>query len=253
MPGVLGDVDELDRRAAISALTVGRPHRGRRLRRSSAWPSPVLQPARHEQQERQPRVWQLQSIDATVIRRSPGAVQPATRSVWFGVDAAAAVGSRPVDPRAPGRWSEWITIDWAFWSAAGSFLRASANARPSAVSSGLSRSCKRLWVTSRARASARRTSRGRSPRPRPGRGSRPPRGAARAATGTGRGPSTNRAISRASRSACARRFGDGALRSAADGRQLRAESSAIDGSAASLAAGVGSRGAAGFSPQAGSP
>ena len=65
---------------------------------------------------------------------------------------------RRVDPGAPGRWSGWITIDWAFWSAAGSFLRAMANARPSAVSSGLSARAGALWVTSSARARAARAS-----------------------------------------------------------------------------------------------
>ena len=59
-------------------------------------------------------------------------------SVVDGV-AAAAAGVASI-PGAPGRCSEWITIDWAFMLAAGSFLRAIANARPSAVSSGLSRS-----------------------------------------------------------------------------------------------------------------
>ena len=99
-------------------------------------------------------------------------------------------------PGAPGRWRGWITIDCAFWSAAGSFSRAMRHGPALGGLVGLEHACRALWAASRARArrGLRLAGRSRASQAGPSRSTTSWSGSSREPN-SGRGPSTNAARS----------------------------------------------------------
>ncbi len=111
--GLLGDVHELDGGQSVG-LDFGRPYRGHSLDdRRFGWRSATSDES--EQQTCQAQDLR-ESLD-TIERHSPfsGAGAAFEAVVEAGVDDwEAVVPAGGSIPGAPGRCSEWITMDWAF-------------------------------------------------------------------------------------------------------------------------------------------
>ena len=121
--GFLGDVDELDRRATTRLVTAtGRT--GATALGSTGLAVPAAAAAGHEQESRQLSVPdELRQVMRRSFVGTPEREPRRRRRSWCSSDrVGCGRRDRRSIPGAPGRWSGWITIDWAFMLAAGSRL-----------------------------------------------------------------------------------------------------------------------------------